>query len=399
MPAPPLLLSRGGALLLPMASPSRSQHRATAHAVRRIGAAATTVMCEGGWRGFTAHPSCHQQSRAFTLTPTAGRDQATSPGGSSSDPTPTSAEQLFARAFGSQSAAVTSVDRASHHRHADALFSNPFGAGAVQASRQHHQVGVLQTSRTPHLPAFASAPTPTKQAKGRRAGTSPGKSSSVGRWSGLWALLARGRYAGVPTAARRPRPDPRRDESSHGELGGDAAALQSSAASPSSPSNVRTHAALQFPHHAQASAAAAAGPPQASGDLPPSPPSPALQRYWHSYRLWQSIHRHVQQEGSILEAHRAQMRQIKAAQRSELQTQLRSTTRWTVIVVMPLLSVLWLLIFLDSVLYRTEVLHLQFANYDAALAALDEAAERERERTEWKGRSGGRPKKKNVRVE
>ncbi|KPA73594.1 hypothetical protein ABB37_09726 [Leptomonas pyrrhocoris] len=357
-------------------------------AIRRRGAAAAVeaaaVMCNSsGQSGLSSRlprPRLHQR-----------RSYATEPGHAASRSSSADAEHVFTSTFGSSLTAATtasSVDDAPHHQQVEALFAQQFDVSAAgvhhgRPLRRHYeqqqQYGAF--SAAGHPTAF---PIPASSFVDSTA--SKDKSKVTGRWGGLWRLLTGGRYAGVPTRTNAP----------HQHHGGvhrtrrGAAVKGGAAAAP----------ATSVPAYNTHTGAFTAAPP-AAGHVhasPPPPPPPALQRYWRSYHLWQSVHQHVQNEGNVLEGIRAQMRSLKTAQQAELRAQLRSTTRWTVFVVMPLLTVLWGYIFLDSLWYRSEVLQLRMVNYDAVLAELEAASETGRKA--WRGQKGGAPNNnKSIRID
>jgi hypothetical protein len=352
-----------------------------------------------GSAALCTHHRCRHQQRAYKT-----HSDVASPHPSPS-PSATAAE-LFERTFGDSSASSTTTKTpALHatplHEQVEALFVKEFGADAtplLHFTRHRHSGDAARTQTA--SAAAVSTPTqlPARDEGGQR---------RLRAWAGLWELLGRDHYAGVPipndtnTGAVRRGVHQNRGGGARDPQSGSAGAAMQGAASPSSVAAATAlhrsaadsssryaaeHDGRHSPHHHQ--------PHQHPSGTVENPVSPSLQRYWRSYRLWQHVHQHTQQEGGVLEGIRAQIREMKAAQRIQFQAQLKNTTRWTVFVVLPLLTLLWFSIFFDSVLYRMELAQLGYVNYEAALAEFEEANTQQQ-----RGRAETRLKKSEVRID
>ena len=353
------------------------------------------------------------------------------------------AAQLFEQTFGPSFAASAAVPAsttpavltAAHHHNsaqAEELFATAFGPDVTRAlHKQHATRAVSSAAHSLTWPSAAAAVNATAAGfTSSDRGTAAKKTKKVGTpWCGLWELLARGRYAGVPSTAHAQEYLTHTTHPNRGDGSGDGAghlAWQSSPRPPALPphthaSSARHRAApapFQWPHgpgyphapfqHAPSSSAGGKGEHVHSAAAPRAvtsprqettattpPPSAAEQRYWYSYRLWQSVHQHVQQEGAALEGFRAQMQRIREVQRREFNVQLRRATRWTFLVVMPLMTLLWLSIFLDTMVFRFEVANLVVVNYEAALEEYLQATGKKPKNPAKRGQKG----KKSVKID
>ncbi|CAJ1015851.1 hypothetical protein, conserved [Leishmania lindenbergi] len=145
-------------------------------------------------------------------------------------------------------------------------------------------------------------------------------------------------------------------------------------------------------------------PPVANAVLGPSPsghqpPPPEVQRYWHSYRLWASLQPHIQQDQQAVLQLRAQAHIAKVAQQESLRQHLYRTMYWTLFVVCPLLSLLFLWLAIDAAAYGAELELLPFVKYDEALRDFAEAEGHHRHLSHGKGHNGATRKKKTIRID
>lgn len=333
-------------------------------------------------------PTLHSSQRGYAGSAASAAFSSAFPRTSSSltsDP-----ETLFAQQFGAAPSNTTAAARLRSANAADqveALFSRQFDANAAHANaarftKSHSSSGSSSGaggSQTQGLDPRSQLPGDSLSVSAARAAP-----AASGPWSGLWAALRGPERAALSSSSPHNR----------------AWRTSSPATHPAAaPPSLNAAAAAHHHHHYQQHQHQQYTQQQSASTAGAEAPSAATQRYWYSYRLWQAVHQRVQQEGGVLEGIRSEANRMKEAQRANFQTQLRGTTRWTLFVVLPLLTALWVTVFFDSVLYRSEVLRLRFVNYDAVLKEFEAAASKDQAAKAWRSHNGGKPKKGEVRID
>lgn len=283
--------------------------------------------------GASAHPTWREPAT------TAASSAAQSPRDSGTSGAVTATvDAIFAKRFGKQAAAS---QQSSGPAGVDALFASRFRSpvsAAVRGSAPGDTRSGVSTSRT-------------------------GAGARVAPWSGLWRLTAlQNAPVGMaavglitPVPLHVPAPAPPRGQQ------GTASAPHPSSSSHTPAADPVSTSSYYHPSHHSATAATSAAPASAA------PPSPALQRYWRSYQLWQSLMPRIYNEQQALAQLRAQAQAAKAAHRADLQRHLHKTTSWTLFLVCPLLGLLFASLVMDAAVYQAEVAQVPFVAYEDAL--------------------------------